>query len=106
MGISMTLFIASDAELARFQTDTVALNRTLAGGDPHTERPSCYLSSYWRSLHRILTHQEKEETLPLAALTVGELRYPKAEEGAHALRSDTVRRLAKALDAFGKPEVR
>ena len=106
MGISITVYTVSDAELRLLQNDLISLNTVLSSVTAKTTDAHGYLNGYWRALNAILTEDEVTIRLPEAALTVGDIALPHIESGAHGIFAETNARLAELLASMSEERVR
>src|SRR4051794_17137558 len=96
----MTIVAAPDEELQRLRSRPKELDQPFKEASPHGPRPSCYLSSYWRGLHALLTEQRPSAGLPVRALDTGDFNYPGAVDPTHALLASTTSAFAALLGAL------
>jgi hypothetical protein len=101
MGIKLAILPAADVQIGHFRKYPSELEDLLNRLIPAFSSDLCYLSSYWRPLHRFLTGGTGPAALPLGALTQGDLAFTRGlSDPTHALYAATTVKLAERLQAM------
>src|SRR5262245_44625099 len=103
MGISMSVYQCTDAQIHDFSQDVSRLNNFLSQSPG---RGDCYLADFWDGLHYLLTRGVESPALPLTALKVGDVAVQGATEATHAIFNRTTQRFAGELQSLSEAALR
>jgi len=103
MGISMSLYLCSDAQIHDFSEGVTLVNDFLIASP---NRGDCYLADFWDGIHFLLAGQPDARDLPLAALKVGDVELRGGVEATHAIFSRTAKAFAGELQALPEETLR
>jgi len=106
MGISVSILMVSDDQIARFQAHIGELEHLLTTTIPYFNKNKCYLSDYWGGLHYLLTKGESGRIPLVAALEKGDVQYTGASDPTHALFSSSTKDLAAAMAVLSEEALR
>lgn len=97
MGISMSVYKFTDAQIREFSEDVSRVNNVLRRVP---SRGDCYLADFWDGLHFLLTGSPDARELPLAALKAGDVEFRGTSEATYAIFSRTANALAGELQSL------
>jgi hypothetical protein len=103
MGISMSVYGCTDAQIHDFSKDVGRLNNFL---NISPSRGDCYLADFWAGLHFLLTRRPDRCDLPLMALEVGDVAFRGASAATHALFNRTTKAFAGELQILSEATLR
>lgn len=97
MGISMSIFSVTDAQINQFSQDPSQIDAFIHSTP---NRRGCYLADFWDGLHFLLNREYDSRELPLAALKVGDVAYQGVSDQLHAIFSHTAQAFAVELQSL------
>jgi len=102
MGISISVLMATDAQIRDFRAQPSGLENLLNRTIPYSTEDKCYLADCWHGLHYLLTGEVKGGELPLCALRWGEVTFTGLSDPTHAIYRDTANAFARELSKLSE----
>jgi hypothetical protein len=102
VGISVSVVMATDAEIDVFSKSPSGLEALLDRLIPSICADKCYLADHWDWLHVLLTGQRYTAELPLGAIKSGDVMFTGLTDHAHAIYSATAKALLAELQKLSE----
>jgi uncharacterized protein DUF1877 len=102
MGISMSVYRVTDAQIRDFSEDVSRVADFL----DRAGRGECYLADFWDGVHFLLTGGPDAGELPLSALKVGDVEFRGGYEPTHAIFRPMAQSFAAELQGLSEAALR